>query len=300
MINNCNFILQITKEVSKQTPKPMRLWFYHISSIQVSRINWKVIYHPQFFLHVTKFHSSGGIIVNSRTFPGWSFIKLDQVDLWIKVRPHPTISFVIGNIIFFPHFIPFLAHEVKFIGVGHQQPWYWLCWTKIIRSPHIKDWNLQTYSKYILKLILCQIYHSCLILLVIAHDGWHYIASFTKGCLSSEVFPLSKKEVQLKLWKSYPNQWLSASLNRGKSVNLEIWIIHKQQLCQDMDFNKNKNSNTSPNMYEEYNINMKNSNGSKWLKFQIVNMVDNSPCLSFYTKYLKQMGFSLWPGDVIW
>ena len=115
---------------------------------------------------------------------------------------------------------------------------------------------------------------------------------FYKGCLSSEVFPLSKKEVQLKLWKSYPNQWLSTSLNRGKSVNMEIWIIHKQQLCQDMDFNKNKNSNTSPNMYEEYNINMKNSNGSKWLKFQIVNMMDNSPYLSSYTKYLKQMGLT--------
>ena len=110
------------------------------------------------------------------------------------MRPHPTISFVIGNIIFFPYFIPFLAHEVKFIGVGHQQPWYWLCWTKIIRSPHVKDWNLQTYSEYILKLMLCQIYHSCLILLVIAHDGWHYIASFTKGCLSSEVFPLSQRK----------------------------------------------------------------------------------------------------------
>ena len=39
-------------------------------------------------------------------------------------------------------------------------------------------------------------------------------------------------------------------------------------------------------MYEEYNINMKNSNGSKWLKFQIVNMMDNSPYLSSYTKYL--------------
>ena len=21
---------------------------------------------------------------------------------------------------------------------GHQHPWYWLCWTKIIRSPHVK------------------------------------------------------------------------------------------------------------------------------------------------------------------
>ena len=38
-------------------------------------------------------------------------------------------------------------------GPGHQQPWYLLCWTELIRSPHVKGykWQMFLIHKYIKK-----------------------------------------------------------------------------------------------------------------------------------------------------
>ena len=104
---------------------------------------------------------------------------------------------------------------------GHQQTWYWLCWTELIRSPHCK--GKETHLLLTLHTPQATVHSS---LVAEAWLAWHSIpGNDTKKSLSETcIVRCSYNVVQYNMILHTALQWLNGNLYQGLNSNsMTLW-----------------------------------------------------------------------------